>query len=293
MTQPTPAIADTAERSDLAREALMKTHTPAIGGREMKDSSSVAGVPCPQMDTPAQHSAGEPILTPVQMADALRRERARGNALELDAARFRALMRCGRIKMQGSAGVDPHTGERRPGSSVHFGAELWPEYLPQDYRDKHPEEAANYDRNTRWGIACIKALADAIIERDGSALPVVGGEGGSGSSCTDSTDAPAYGAAEEAQSDLDLVRELRSAAEGSRMMAEAATAVAKHFRVPYEACWRDGPGQGPLINSDAAMRLRPYTIEKEQEAKSWLNDEALLNRAADRIAAIAQSEGQS
>jgi 3'-phosphoadenosine 5'-phosphosulfate sulfotransferase (PAPS reductase)/FAD synthetase len=58
MTQPTSAIADTSRENVQAREALMKTHTPAIGGREMKDSSSVAGVPCPQMDTPAQHSAG-------------------------------------------------------------------------------------------------------------------------------------------------------------------------------------------------------------------------------------------
>ncbi len=45
-----------------------------------------------------------------------------------DAARFRALMRCGRIEPQGSAGVDPRTGERTyPGEpgSVHFGAEFW------------------------------------------------------------------------------------------------------------------------------------------------------------------------
>lgn len=87
-----------------------------------------------------------------------------GRADSLDAARWRALMRCGRIKMQGSAGVDPHTGERRNGSNVHFGAEFWPERLPDDYRAKHPEEAANYDRSTRWGVACLTALADAIIE---------------------------------------------------------------------------------------------------------------------------------
>lgn len=80
-----------------------------------------------------------------------------------DAARWRALMRCGRIKMQGSSGVDPHTGERN-GNNVHFGAEFWPEHLPADYREKFPAEAANYDRNTKWGVACLVALADAVLE---------------------------------------------------------------------------------------------------------------------------------
>lgn len=88
------------------------------------------------------------------------------DSLEKDAMRFRALMRVGRIKMQGSAGVDPHTLERRNGSNVHFGAEFWPEPLPQSYRDEHPAEAANYDKQTMWGTACLRALADAVIEQE-------------------------------------------------------------------------------------------------------------------------------
>lgn len=83
--------------------------------------------------------------------------------VERDAARWRALMRCGRIKMQGSSGIDPETGERN-GNNVHFGAEFWPEQLDPDYRAKYPEEAANYDRSTRWGVFALTALADAIIE---------------------------------------------------------------------------------------------------------------------------------
>lgn len=89
----------------------------------------------------------------------------------LDAARWRALTRIGRITMQGSAGVDPHTGERRNGSNVHFGAEFWPDPVDEAFRAKHPESAARYDRDTRWGIACLKAMADVIIERDRAPQP--------------------------------------------------------------------------------------------------------------------------
>lgn len=76
--------------------------------------------------------------------------------LRKDAERFRALMRCGRIKMQGSSGVDPRTGERN-GNNVHFGAEFWPEPIPEGFEE-------HYEASTKWGRACIKALADAIIE---------------------------------------------------------------------------------------------------------------------------------
>ncbi len=75
-------------------------------------------------------------------------------SLREDAARFQALMRCGRIKPQGSCGVDPITGERRypetPGA-VHFGAEFWvqPEPEPSQF--------------TTWGRHCLRALADDIL----------------------------------------------------------------------------------------------------------------------------------
>lgn len=82
-------------------------------------------------------------------------------ALEGDAARFQALMRCGRIKMQGSSGVDPHTGERN-GNNVHFGAEFWPEPI-------EPEWEETYRTGTTWGRACLRALADAILEQEARA----------------------------------------------------------------------------------------------------------------------------
>lgn len=85
--------------------------------------------------------------------------------LERDAMRWRALMRCGRIKMQGSSGVDPHTGERN-GNNVHFGAEFWPE-------PASPEFAEHYRRGTEWGLACLAALADAILEREDAALSAI------------------------------------------------------------------------------------------------------------------------
>lgn len=84
-------------------------------------------------------------------------------SLLADAARWRALMRCGKIKMQGSSGVDPKTGERN-GNSVHFGAEFWPE--PSSFPDLAAKEAFS----TQWGVACLTALADAILEREAAAL---------------------------------------------------------------------------------------------------------------------------
>ncbi len=80
-----------------------------------------------------------------------------------DAARFQALMRCGRIKMQGSSGVDPHTGERN-GNNVHFGAEFWPEPPKPEYAHLDGGE-----RSTLWGRACLRALADAILEQEARA----------------------------------------------------------------------------------------------------------------------------
>ena len=82
--------------------------------------------------------------------------------IELDAARFRALMRCGRIKMQGSSGVDPHTLGRN-GNNVHFGAEFWPEPYDPDRWE------STYGESTRWGRACLMHLADAILEQEAAA----------------------------------------------------------------------------------------------------------------------------
>lgn len=81
-----------------------------------------------------------------------------------DAVRFRALMRCGRIKMQGSSGVDPHTLERN-GNGVHFGAEFWPAPPKPEYAHLDGGE-----KSTRWGRACLRHLADAILEHEAAAL---------------------------------------------------------------------------------------------------------------------------
>lgn len=80
--------------------------------------------------------------------------------LKADAERFRALMRCGRIKMQGSSGVDPHTLERN-GNNVHFGAEFWPEPPKPEYA-----HLGGGDKSTAWGRACLRHLADAVLEHE-------------------------------------------------------------------------------------------------------------------------------
>lgn len=83
-----------------------------------------------------------------------------------DAERFRALMRCPRIKMQGSAGVDPKTGDikypDKPGS-VHFGAEFW----TTPSRDRLTGEVKIFSdctrEQTQWGHHALAALADDIL----------------------------------------------------------------------------------------------------------------------------------
>lgn len=90
---------------------------------------------------------------------------------KLDAERFRALMRCGRIKMQGSSGVDHRTLERN-GNNVHFGAEFWPEpYDPAKWE-------TTYGASTRWGRACLRHLADAVIETEAALKSIAAQEGG-------------------------------------------------------------------------------------------------------------------
>jgi hypothetical protein len=108
--------------------------------------------------------AGE-VLTHHQVRQQAAGVEAMYLAEKKDAERFRALMRCGRIKMQGSSGVDARTGDRTE-HNVHFGAEFWPEPLPESYRLEHPESAANYDQSTKWGRACLLHLADEILAQE-------------------------------------------------------------------------------------------------------------------------------
>lgn len=92
--------------------------------------------------------------------------------LQEDADRWNALLRCARIRMQGSAGFDPETGERReyknatgeyePSSDgwVHFGAEFWSVY--PGHEDEDPAR--------RWGTVALKALADDVLLKERAAL---------------------------------------------------------------------------------------------------------------------------
>ncbi|RAK68763.1 hypothetical protein [Phenylobacterium kunshanense] len=111
--------------------------------------------------------------TVLRLLAALRAQAERVRVLEGDANRWRALMRCGRIQMQGSSGVDPNTGERN-GNNVHFGAEFWPER-----HDKYPDLIEGHDRSTAWGKACLVALVDAIMEQEAARalLPATQAEG--------------------------------------------------------------------------------------------------------------------
>lgn len=81
-------------------------------------------------------------------------------ASAIDAARWQALMRTPRIRMYGSAGVDPKTGERTEGTHVHFGADFW-----STSADEAPDGQSG-SIVTEWGRHCLTALADAIIERE-------------------------------------------------------------------------------------------------------------------------------
>ena len=89
-------------------------------------------------------------------------------ALERDAARWNALLRCARIEVRGSAGFDPKTGKRRHYDNashamidgakgwVHFSAYFWSEYPGHEDADK----------KGRWGTVALTALADEVIRKD-------------------------------------------------------------------------------------------------------------------------------
>lgn len=98
--------------------------------------------------------------------------------LRVDADRWRALLRCARIRMFGSAGVNPKTGEREQYSNatqkmektsdgwVHFGAEFWSVY----------PGAENYDGTNEWGVHALTALADDVMLKERAALSAPKGD---------------------------------------------------------------------------------------------------------------------
>lgn len=80
--------------------------------------------------------------------------------LREDAERWRALLTIPEIKMQGSAGVNPHTGERTS-DHVHFGAEFWSD---MDI-EKYPDLTEGRVNSTAWGRHCLIATADRLREK--------------------------------------------------------------------------------------------------------------------------------
>jgi hypothetical protein len=79
---------------------------------------------------------------------------------EQDASRWRALMRIARIKMQGSANLDPQTGViKDPTNWVHFGAEFWSIYPAF-------EEHGRPGDTTEWGCNALIAIADHVLLMD-------------------------------------------------------------------------------------------------------------------------------
>lgn len=96
---------------------------------------------------------------PTEIVDRLAALTASGDAR--DAARWRALLEGGRVRMLGSANVD-HTGEKpaREGEWIHFGAEFWSEYPGH--------EQAEFDRADRvsrtWFKHAVTTLADRLLD---------------------------------------------------------------------------------------------------------------------------------
>jgi hypothetical protein len=101
--------------------------------------------------------------------------------MERDAERWNALLRCARIRMQGSAGFDPKTGERQEYSNstgkytkgdtsgwVHFGAEFWSVY----------PGAEDYEGHNQWGRHALTALADDVLLKARQAIPAAPLPGG-------------------------------------------------------------------------------------------------------------------
>lgn len=90
-----------------------------------------------------------------------------GGGVLRDAARWQALMNCPRIRLYGSAGVDPETGERTDGNHVHFGADFW------SYGQVSDTQSGS--KVTAWAKHCLIALADGI--RGEPTPPVPSGDG--------------------------------------------------------------------------------------------------------------------
>ena len=86
----------------------------------------------------------------------------------LDAARWRALLACGRIRLFGTAGVngsgvhDPSqldTYKNPYGNYVHFGAEFWSTFPDQDYYNTKENPAYARATLTEFADACRAAMA--------------------------------------------------------------------------------------------------------------------------------------
>lgn len=141
------------EEASADKRRLARMIDVAMHGEEgAAQQPSLCDLVGPANELRKRAEAAEASAAHLRAENANLRDRVR--EAEKDADHFRALMRCGRIKMQGSAGVDTKTGERtyaeHPGA-VHFGAEFWvqPEDKPSNL--------------TTWGRHCLRALAEDIL----------------------------------------------------------------------------------------------------------------------------------
>ena len=98
------------------------------------------------------------------------------------AERWNALLSCARIRMQGSAGVNPQTGARETYDNescqlvpdekgwVHFGAEFWSVYPSwTESLATNEKWAKEHELHSTWSKHALTALADDVIKRRQSA----------------------------------------------------------------------------------------------------------------------------
>jgi hypothetical protein len=87
-----------------------------------------------------------------------------------------------------------------------------------------------------------------------------------------------------AETRQEAIAKLIDQANGLDLLAEECEAIAKHFRPRFEECWapplRDGEISGQLRNSDMALRLRPFVIDREADALRMRSEAQDLRDAA-------------
>lgn len=81
----------------------------------------------------------------------------------------------------------------------------------------------------------------------------------------------------------EIIAKLCEQADGLDLLAEECEAIARHFRPRFDSCWIDGAGKGQLVDQKLALRLRPFVMDREADARRMRSEAHDLRDAADAL----------